>query len=318
MSSKRNDHIVAVICVIVFLALTLVIPFLGIVGGLYSQTVTLDYLGSTITQQNEYMWDGIEESVDFIISITVTVSYDDMATGSQAGSLWNISGLWGPIYIILTLLGGGAVLIYAFLKMNGDNPNQLLNIGGLLLGLIGTVGEWVILTITIMSEDWELLADAMGAIGGTVTTPKINILLLGIFIIGWISLIYGSIRATEPPVTTYDTAIKIKSTALEKDPRNLFSDAMPQRDMKTSIEFQRRLDSSSNMVLAEENEEIASLQKKLENRTRKPGFLENTENKKWAMWFFEQTEKRALGKISDNNYLTVLKNYEKYLDSKSD
>jgi len=302
MSSKSNDYVTAVICAIVFLALTLVIPFLGIVGGFYSQTVTLDYLGSTITQQNEYMWDGIEETVDFIISMTITVSYDDMATGSQAGSLWNISGLWGTIYIILTLLGGGAVLIYAFLKMNGDNPNQLLNTGGLLLGLIGTVGEWVILTITIMSEDWELLAAAMGAIGGTVTTPQINILSLSLFIIGWISLIYGSISATKPPVTTYDKVIKI-------DLKNA--------DAKRSIEFQRRLDSSGNKEIKEENEKILSFQKRLENRTREPGFVDEAENQKWAKWFFEQTEKRALGKISDNTYLAVLKNYEKYLDSKS-
>ncbi len=302
MSSKSNDYVTAVICAIVFLALTLVIPFLGIVGGFYSQTVTLDYLGSTITQQNEYMWDGIEETVDFIISMTITVSYDDMATGSQAGSLWNISGLWGTIYIILTLLGGGAVLIYAFLKMNGDNPNQLLNTGGLLLGLIGTVGEWVILTITIMSEDWELLAAAMGAIGGTVTTPQINILSLSLFIIGWISLIYGSISSTKPPVTTYDKVIKI-------DLKNA--------DAKRSIEFQRRLDSSGNKEIKEENEKILSFQKRLENRTREPGFVDEAENQKWAKWFFEQTEKRALGKISDNTYLAVLKNYEKYLDSKS-
>ncbi len=199
MSSKSNDHTIAIICAIVFLVLTLVIPFAGLVGGFYNQEVTLESLGTTITQKNEYMWDGIEETVVFIFSMTLTVSYNSMAEGSQAGILWNITQLWGLIYLLLTLLGGGAVAFYAFMKMNGDNPNPLLNTGGVILGLIGTVGEWAIITVTIISEDWEALAEVMGGIGGTVTIPQINILLLALFFIGWILLIYGSRRAAQPP-----------------------------------------------------------------------------------------------------------------------
>ena len=198
MSSKSTDHTIAIICVIVFLVLTLGIPFTGVVGGFYNQEVSLESLGTTITQKNEFMWDGIDETVVFIFSITITVSYNDLATGSQAGSLWTLTQLWGLVYLLLTLLGGGAVVIYAYLKMNGDTPNPLLNTGGVILGLIGTIGEWAIMTLTIFSEDWEALADSMGAIGGTVTTPQINILLLALFIIGWILLIYGSRRAAQP------------------------------------------------------------------------------------------------------------------------
>ncbi|MHA2175521.1 MAG: hypothetical protein ACXABI_11885 [Candidatus Hodarchaeales archaeon] len=201
MSSKSNDHTIGIICAIAFLVLTLGIPFTGLLGGFYSQDVSIDYLGTIIDQKNEYMWDGIEETATFIfITMTITVSYNQMATGSQAGALWNIADLWGMIYILLTVLGGGMVTFYAFMKMNGDNPNSLLNIGGVMLGLIGTVGEWAIIAITISIEDWDAMADALGVVGGTVTTPQINLLLLALFVTGWILLIFGSIKAAKPAV----------------------------------------------------------------------------------------------------------------------
>ncbi|MHA2032065.1 MAG: hypothetical protein ACW99Q_22060 [Candidatus Kariarchaeaceae archaeon] len=200
MSSKRNDHTIGIICAIAFLVLTLGIPFTGLAGGFYSQEVSIESLGITINQKNEYMWDGIEETLEFIFSMTITVSYDTMAADSQAGALWNLLGLWGMIYLLMTIAGGGIVAFYAFSKMNGSNPNPLLNMGGVILGLIGTVGEWVIITITLNAEDWEAMADVMGALGGTVTTPQINLLLLALFVIGWILLIFGSIMAAKPAV----------------------------------------------------------------------------------------------------------------------
>lgn len=200
LSSKNNDHMIGLMCAIGFLIITLGIPFTGILGGFYEQTVTIDYLGSSITQHNEYMWNGIDETVVYIFSITINVGYDSMEEGSQAGILWNILGLWGIVYLLLTVTGGGLVAFYAFAKMNGDTPSHYLNIGGAILGLIGTVGEWTLMSLTLAIEDWEAMADDMGAVGGTVTLPELNILLLALFIIGWILLIYGSRKAAQPGI----------------------------------------------------------------------------------------------------------------------
>jgi hypothetical protein len=62
------------------------------------------------------------------------------------------------------------------------------------------VGEWAIIAITISIEDWDAMADALGVVGGTVTTPQINLLLLALFVTGWILLIFGSIKAAKPAV----------------------------------------------------------------------------------------------------------------------
>jgi hypothetical protein len=198
LSSKNNEHTVGLICATGFLVLTLGIPFTGMLGGFYSQSVSMDFMGTPITQNNEYMWDGIEETAVFIFSMTVTVSYDTMEEGSQAGVLWNLLGLWGMIYLLSTLIGGGLVVFYAFSKMNGSTPKSYLNFGGVLLGLIGTIGEWTLMSLTLAVEDWEAMAAAMGALGGTVTSPSINLIMLASFIVGWILLIYGSRKAAQP------------------------------------------------------------------------------------------------------------------------
>ena len=116
LSGKSNDHMIGLMCAVGFLVLTLGIPFTGILGGFYEQTVTIDYLGSSISQHNECMWDGMDQTVVFIFSMTINVDYDNMEEGSQAGVLWNILGLWGTVYLLLTLIGGGLVAFYAFAK----------------------------------------------------------------------------------------------------------------------------------------------------------------------------------------------------------
>ena len=196
MSTQSNDHVIGIIFAGIFLLLTLFVPFIGIVGGFYNMDLPYESGGIDINAEADCLWDGIEVTVHFIITASATLDYDDLAEGSQAGALWNLLGLWGFVYLLFTLLGGGAVAIYAFLKMGGGTVNPLLNTGGVALGLIGTVGEWVIMSLAIMSEDWSTTDTGMGIPAGSYT-PQINIILLALFIVGWVCLIYGSMRAAK-------------------------------------------------------------------------------------------------------------------------
>lgn len=199
VSNENKNQLIGLICAICFIVLTLVIPFTGVLGGFFQQKISMNYLGTTIDQNNEYLWDGIEESALFL---TLKVGYDSLEAGSQAGALWGFCQIWGMVYLLLTALGGGIVAFYAFSRMSGSELSSSLGVLGVLSGLIGTMGEWVILFITIGSEDWAAMEDAFGLIGfeATVTIPNMNLLLFSLFIVGWILLIFGYIAASKPVI----------------------------------------------------------------------------------------------------------------------
>ena len=195
MSNENTNQLIGLICAICFIVLTLVIPFTGVLGGFFQQTVSLTSLGTTIEQKNEYMWDGIEETALFF---TIKVKYNSMESESQAGALWGLCQVWGIVYLLLTAIGGGLVAFYALGKMSGSEPRSLIGVLGVLSGLVGTIGEWAILLITISVEDWAAMEEALDILDGTITVPQINIIMLALFFVGWILLIFGYVAASKP------------------------------------------------------------------------------------------------------------------------
>lgn len=115
-----------------------------------------------------------------LLGLTINFTYDEYVQQGDLSAeiIWRIVPLWGLIWLILGFIGAVLMVLPAFQKLQGQKPIKVAKIG-LIIGLVATVVEYGLFIVAWVLEEWE------------TTTPNINIILLGCFIIGWIGLIIG-------------------------------------------------------------------------------------------------------------------------------
>ncbi|MHA1228848.1 MAG: hypothetical protein ACTSPV_19155 [Candidatus Hodarchaeales archaeon] len=186
MSSElenQKNAIISIVGTVIFSVLTILVPLLKVLGGFLIYSETSELFGQQITTKVDYFWDQITGSV---MGLSLNLTYDQLVQqGDSAVELiWQIIPIWGLIWIVLGVIGAILVGITAFQKLQGQKQIGVAKIG-LVIGLVATLGEYGLFFLALALEKWDS------------TTPNINIILLGCFVIGWVGLILGYVYATK-------------------------------------------------------------------------------------------------------------------------
>jgi len=176
-SENQKNAIISIVGTFIFAVLTILLPLLKVFGGFLTYSASADFLGQQITSKFDYFWDQVTGS---LMGLSINFTYDEYVQQGDLSAefIWQIIPIWGLIWIILGLIGAVLVLLPAFQKFQGQKPIEVAKIG-LVIGLIATIVEYGLFIVALILEEWE------------TTTPNINIILLGCFVIGWIGLIVG-------------------------------------------------------------------------------------------------------------------------------
>ena len=181
-SKHQKNAIICIVGTVIFAILTILFPLLKVFGGFL--TFSDNILGSTILM--DFYWDQI--SVLNYRRKIINYTYLEYSQYESSPELiWRIIHLWGPIFIILGIIGAGLVVLPAFQKLQGHKTADVAKVG-LIIGLVATGVEFgLFLILWIFSTNTGMLNNA--------TNLTINFFLLGCFVIGWIALIVGSVFA---------------------------------------------------------------------------------------------------------------------------
>ncbi len=191
MKTKDSDTdinlIYGIVGISVFAILTIIIPFLKILGGFIQISADLGF-GTTL--KFNFNWDNIlVRQSAFGITETTSGAYTDLTSDIEI--IWNLISIWGIIWLITGFLGVVLVLIHPIKKLkNIESTNKSLSVIGLIATLIATVVEYGLFLLAFLLEDWETITSG-------VPPPKLNIIILGCFVIGWIALVIGYYYTTK-------------------------------------------------------------------------------------------------------------------------
>ncbi len=183
-SSTDTNLIYGIVGISVFAILTIIIPFLKILGGFIQISADLGF-GSTL--KFDFYWDVVSmKSSTWGFTQTTTAAYTDFTSEfTDLEIIWNLIPLWGIIGLVIGLLGVVLVLIHPMKKLrNIESTNTSLSVIGLIAGLIATGVEYGLFILLFFLEDWETLLNE-------TSPPELNIILLVCFVIGWIALVVG-------------------------------------------------------------------------------------------------------------------------------
>jgi hypothetical protein len=196
--TKDHPYLIGIAAVLIFWGLVLIVPFTGIIGGFFQQTITIPVTESRETSQNnEFLWDGVGYSPD---PNYVMIYYEKLDNGSFIGRLWLLCRIWGFIFLIFPLVGSGLIIYYIASEFFERQTSDFFVKLGFNLGLLATIGEWVILFFTIQLEDWSPIIEFAENRGGTANIPNLNLILFSLSVIGWIVFIYGYKTILNPEI----------------------------------------------------------------------------------------------------------------------
>ncbi len=198
--SEDHPYLIGTITVIVFLVLALFIPFTGIIGGFFQTTVTTPLPGSgEYTRETDYFWDGVGDTHGSFAHY-IRINYEKLDDGSLTGRLWLLCHIWGYIFILFPLLGSGLIIYYIVAGRTDREPNPFIINLGFRFGMLATIGEWIILFITFLLEDWTSLPRIARRAGVPAIMPSLNVTLFSLSVIGWIVFIYGYKTISNPKI----------------------------------------------------------------------------------------------------------------------
>jgi hypothetical protein len=177
--NNRKNAIISMVGTAIFAVLTILFPLFRILGGFLTYSLRSELLGNI---ERYFYWDQIIW-LDLRVS---TVYYNYNQFGNLHNELiWQIIHLWGPIWIILGLIGAGLVVLPSFQKLRGQKPVEVAKFG-LIIGLFATVVEFGLFILALIFSNIHV-----------IPYLNINFLLLGCFVIGWIGLIVGYVFTTK-------------------------------------------------------------------------------------------------------------------------
>ncbi|UCE13401.1 MAG: hypothetical protein JSV04_14610 [Candidatus Heimdallarchaeota archaeon] len=211
----------------IFFFLNIITPHMGWAGGFLTASEVNDY--QTVTKY-DFFWDRVRVSR---LGASVTQSYEtwisDLAVDLKAEFLWKFIPFWGNFFLILGICAAILVVIPPVLYLTNNNQRNLPFVKiGATFGLIGTVIEYLSFLLLLYFEDPNAFL--------TLETPAepldvgVNIFLFGFFIIGWVSLIGGSMMANKEYPSPMEEPIREIEVLEERTLRGLLqSDNFTQR-----------------------------------------------------------------------------------------
>jgi hypothetical protein len=193
MASKSDDvrnGLVSIVCSLVFVVLTVLVPFLRVIGGFLKYSTTIPYQGQDELWTMDFHWNnviwgwlGLFNEYTYPDWLELKVQRDEALSLEV---IWQIIPFWGFVWIALGVLGAVLVVIPAVQKIFGQQSSKIWIIG-IVLGFIGTIVEYGLFIVLWLLEDWK-----------EPSGPEINLLLLGCFIIGWVAFIIGAFFVRKP------------------------------------------------------------------------------------------------------------------------
>ncbi|MHA2365288.1 MAG: hypothetical protein ACXAC7_15120 [Candidatus Hodarchaeales archaeon] len=195
MKNTKNKRysIYSIIGVIIFLFLTLILPFFELLGGFliyFSEEVIYEYLGENPYEVEtflyfkwipfeeadfNYYWDHVtlENNDDLIYSdFSIKENFDSNIT-----ILWKFIPIWGIIWIFGIIIGSILVTINPFRLLLNKSPLPYpLALYGFFLGFLASFVEFHIFILLWFFENWG------------EGRPSINVILYISYIIGWLTL----------------------------------------------------------------------------------------------------------------------------------
>lgn len=210
-----------------FFFLNVITPHMGWAGGFLIASEVNDY--QTVTKY-DFFWDRVRVSR---LGASVSQSYEtwmsNLAVDLKVEFLWKFIPLWGNIFLILGICAVILVAIPPVLYLTNNQQKKLPFVKiGALLGLIGTSIEYLLFLLLLFLEDPNAFL--------TLETPAepldvgINIFLFGFFVIGWVSLLGGSMMANkEYPSPMEEPIIEIEAVEIGTLRSLLKSDNFTQR-----------------------------------------------------------------------------------------
>ena len=172
---------------------TVIVPHSGWLGGFLVASEINEY--KTITKY-DFLWNRIKISR---LGESLSQSYDIWIkdiTNPKIELVWKIIPVWGIFWLIMGICAAILVVIPPVLYLT-NNPQKKLPFPkiGLIFGLVGTMIEFILFFLLLLFENQNAFLTLEQP--GQPLDIGVNLILLGFFIIGWISLIAGSVIANK-------------------------------------------------------------------------------------------------------------------------
>ncbi len=191
-------------CVSIFVILTILFPLFRVLGGFLTFSDFSELFGS---RDMVFYWDQVF-SIGFRGQIHNSNYLEVSEWYSSTALIWQMIHLWGPIWIILGLIGAVLVVLPAFQKILGQKSVEVAVIPvfqkllgqkevegakiGLILGLVTTGVEFGLFILA-----WFFSKGSRPFIHKIFINFHLNFNLLGCFVIGWVGLIIGYVFTTK-------------------------------------------------------------------------------------------------------------------------
>jgi parallel beta-helix repeat protein len=179
-----KNALISIIGAVIFTVFTVLLPFFKVLGGFLTYSYGTGIFG---LREQVFYWDQVA-SISTRVRGIFNYSYNYLEFSKDQPTtalIWQIIYFWGPIWVILGLIGAVLMVLPVFQKKLKQKPVNVAKIG-LILGLVATGVEFGLFFLA-----WVFSNNTRRYALDNARNLHINFFLLDCFVIGWLGLIVG-------------------------------------------------------------------------------------------------------------------------------